>query len=218
MSCQNGLLFADAVLHSDGSGWCWAIPLHNGTLSCGIVARQDIFMSKKKAMGLPTKEFYREYLKLAPQITEMLSEAEMVADIKQASDWSYSASAYGGPHFRLVGDAGCFIDPYFSSGVHLALASGLSAATTIQAVRRGQCDELSAAKWHTSKVTEGYTRFLLVVMTVLRQLRAQQTAVIADEHEEGFDKAFGHIQTGKLSSMMSKLKLIGGSDPRSGGY
>jgi len=178
----------------DGSGWAWAIPLHNGTLSCGIVARQDLFFAKKKASGLDGQEFYHEYLKLAPQINEMVSEAEVVSDIKQASDWSYSASAYAGPNFRIVGDAGCFVDPYFSSGVHLALTSAMAAAISVQAVRRGQCDERSAAKWHATKVAEGYTRFLLLVMTVLRQLRLKEAAVITSEAEEGFDMAFQAIQ------------------------
>lgn len=146
---------------------------------------------------MSSEGFYRKYLNdLAPQISEMLEDAEIVDDIKQASDWSYSASAYAGPHLRLAGDAGCFIDPYFSSGVHLALVSGLSAALTIQASRRGQCDEFTAAKWHTGKVTEGYTRFLLVVMTILRQLRQQTKSLLAEENEEGFERAFNFIQPG----------------------
>ena len=185
----------------DGSGWCWAIPLHNGTLSVGVVMRQDLFFAKKKLTGSPSSvEHYKECLKLAPQIVKLLEEAETASDIKQASDWSYSASAYAGPHFRLAGDAGCFIDPYFSSGVHLALASGLSAAMTIQAARRGDCNEFSAAKWHSNKVTEGYTRFLLVVMTVLRQLRQQNQALLSSEDESGFDTAFGFIQPGMPSA------------------
>jgi flavin-dependent dehydrogenase len=179
---------------TDGSGWVWAIPLHNGTLSVGVVARQDIFFSKKKESGLDSQSFYKEYLKLVPQINELISEAEIVAPMKQASDWSYSANAYAGPHFRLIGDAGCFVDPYFSSGVHLALNSGLSAAVSIQAVRRGQCDELAAAKWHTTKVSEGYTRFLLLVMSVQRQLRMKETQILTTEEEEGFDMAFKEIQ------------------------
>ncbi|KAA8575243.1 hypothetical protein EYC84_004430 [Monilinia fructicola] len=124
----------------------------------------------------------------------MLKDAEIVSDLKQASDWSYSASAYAGPHFRVIGDAGCFVDPYFSSGVHLALTSGLSAAISVQAARRGQADERSAAKWHTTKVSEGYTRFLLLVMTVLRQLRMKEAHLITTEQEEGFDMAFKKIQ------------------------
>ena len=183
----------------DGSGWCWAIPLHNESLSVGVVMRQDLFFGKKKLAGYPSSvDHYKECLKLAPQILKLLEKAETVSDIKQASDWSYSASAYAGPHFRLAGDAGCFIDPYFSSGVHLALASGLSAAMTIQAARKGDCTEFSAAKWHSNKVTEGYTRFLLIVMTVLRQLRQQERSLLGSDDEQGFDTAFGFIQPGML--------------------
>nr|Q0CCX4.2 RecName: Full=Sulochrin halogenase gedL; AltName: Full=Flavin-dependent halogenase gedL; AltName: Full=Geodin synthesis protein L [Aspergillus terreus NIH2624] len=192
-SDQQGSPFFEAL--TDGSGWCWAIPLHNGTLSVGVVMRQDLFFGKKKAAGSPgSLEMYKLCLQSVPGISGLLEDAEIVSDVKMASDWSYSASAYAGPHFRVAGDAGCFIDPYFSSGVHLALVGGLSAATTIQAVRRGETSEFSAAKWHSSKVTEGYTRFLLVVMAVLRQLRKQNAAVITDDKEEGFDTAFGLIQ------------------------
>lgn len=165
--------------------------------------RQDFFFAKKKAAGSPSGvDLYKECLKLAPQISKLLEKAEIVADVKTASDWSYSAAAYAGPHFRLAGDAGCFIDPYFSSGVHLALASGLSAAMTIQAVRKGDCNEFSAAKWHSNKVTEGYTRFLLIVMTVLRQLRKQEQNLLGDANEESFDSAFGFIQPGMLSCLL----------------
>lgn len=178
---------------SDASGWAWAIPLHDGTLSCGIVVYQETFLDKKKASGLDGLAFYKDYLKLAPQINELVSDAKIVADLRQASDWSYSASAYAGPGFRIVGDAGCFVDPYFSSGVHLALTSGLAAAVTIQASRRKQCDEFAAAKWHATKVSESYTRWLLFVMTFMRQLRMKQKPFVQDAKDSGFDAAFRAI-------------------------
>ncbi|KAK3378643.1 hypothetical protein B0T24DRAFT_520866 [Lasiosphaeria ovina] len=183
------------ALTADASGWCWAIPLHDGTLSVGVVMRQDLSLARKQALGSPSmEEFYRECLTLCPMIHERLAGAELVSNIKAASDWSYSASSYAGPNFRIVGDAGCFIDPYFSSGVHLAVASALSAAMTIQAARRGDCSEFEAAKWHSEKVAEGYTRFLLVVMTTLRQIRKGTEPVLSDFDEDGFDKAFGFFQ------------------------
>ncbi|KAI9659491.1 MAG: hypothetical protein M1821_001749 [Bathelium mastoideum] len=188
-TARQGQPFFEAL--TDASGWCWCIPLHNGTMSVGIVMRQDLSVQKKKALGSPPgPEFYKESLKLAPNCLNILGNAEIVTDIKHASDWSYSASAYSSPYVRVVGDAGCFIDPYFSSGVHLALASGLSAAMTICAVRRGDCDELTAAKWHSTKVAEGYTRFLLVVMSAMKQIRRQDEPVLSDWDEDGFDVAF----------------------------
>jgi hypothetical protein len=116
--------------------------------------------------------------------------AELETEVKHASDWSYSASAYASPYARIVGDAGCFIDPYFSSGVHLALASGLSAALTISASIRGDTPEMKAAKWHSTKVAEGYTRFLLVVMSAMKQIRNKDDPVLSDWDADGFDVAF----------------------------
>ena len=146
-------------------------------------------------MGSPSsKDFYLDSLQGAPLVLQVLGEGELVSDIKNASDWSYSASAYASPHVRVAGDAGCFIDPFFSSGVHLALASGLSAATTICAVRKGQCDEATSAKWHSSKVTEGYTRFLLVVLSTLKQIREADDAVLNDFDESTFDRAFAFFR------------------------
>ena len=160
-------------------------PLHNGTLSVGIVARQDLFLARKKELGLSGQEFYREYLKLAPQISEMLSNAEIVADVKQASDWSYSASAYAGPYFRVAGDAAAFVDPYFSSGVHLALNNGLAAAVSIQASRRGQADERAAAKWHATKVSENWRRGqnqALVKLPFPSELLQRVRRLVASDH------------------------------------
>lgn len=185
------------IIPSDASGWVWTIPLHNNTTSVGVVMNQAISTSKKKAMGSPSgRDFYLASLKETSDIWKRLStdSAELTSDIKAASDWSYSASAYASPYVRIVGDAGCFIDPYFSSGVHLALSSALSAAVTICASRRGDCDEATAAKWHSTKVAEGYTRFLLVVLSALKQIREQDEPVLSDWDENGFDRAFAFFR------------------------
>lgn len=157
-------------------------------------------MTKKKAMESPsTQGFYHESVKLAPGVGEMLASAQLVTGIKSASDWSYSASCYATPNLRIVGDAGCFIDPYFSSGVHLALTGALSAATTIRAAMRGDCDEKAAIKWHSSKVSEGYTRFLLVVLSALKQIRQQDKPILSDWDEDGFETAFAHFRPSMVS-------------------
>ncbi|KAH6659152.1 O-methyltransferase [Truncatella angustata] len=190
----------------DKSGWTWIIPLHDGTVSVGTVQRQSTFFAKKKARGFETsEENYKEDLKLVPETNALLNNAYIVSEIKQATDWSYSSSHYAGPHLRIVGDAGCFIDPFFSSGVHLAMFGALSAATSIQAARRGDCDELSAAKWHSSKVTEGYTRFLIIVMTIMRQIRNPKHSLLDDENEDGYDKAFEKIQSSRHPSPIRNI-------------
>lgn len=132
-----------------------------------------------------------------------------------------------------------FIDPFFSSGVHLAMTGGLAAATSIAASIRGECPEQEAAEWHTHRVSISYTRsaprviyfdtkrrwisvlimlqsrFLLVVLSVYKQIRAEPFDVLSDVTEENFDKAFDFIRPGALcatlpltfSSLASSLVL-----------
>ena len=184
------------ILPKDTSGWVWFIPLHDGTTSVGVVMNQSVATSKKKALPDPsTKEFYLNTLRTeVPGIHDLLSSATLAEEkIHSASDWSYSASSYAATNVRLAGDAACFIDPFFSSGVHLALTTGLSAATTICASMRGHCDEGKAGAWHTAKVQEVYTRFLLVVLSALKQIRQGDENVL-DFDESGFERAFAHFR------------------------
>lgn len=194
------IVHGQANSHVDASGWGWFIPLHDGTTSIGIVQNQALATSKKQEQGSPsTKEFYLNSLDLIPGIKALCEnggEGALVSDIKSASDWSYSAPHYAFPRARIVGDAGCFIDPFFSSGVHLAILGGFSAAVTIAASIRGDCDENTAASWHSKKVTESYTRFFLVVSSTLKQIRSQDAPIISDIDEEGFQRAFDLFRPG----------------------
>lgn len=127
---------------------------------------QDISVEKKKsqAPSPSAQEFYLEQLKLAPNLWKLISTGEMTdcpdggARVKSASDYSYSASFYSAPGLRILGDAAAFIDPFYSSGVHLALTGGMSAAASICAALRGDCSEEDAANWHSVRVTRRYAR------------------------------------------------------------
>lgn len=150
-------------------------------------------------------ERYLGMLPLAPGVVELIGDGELVSvgeegmdeegpAVKSASDYSYSADTYAGPGWRVIGDAGAFIDPFFSSGVHLAFTGALSAAASIAASLRGDCSESEAALWHSSRVAISYTRFLVVVLSAYKQIRAQSAPVLADVDEDNFDKAFACLR------------------------
>ncbi|KAG2059626.1 FAD/NAD(P)-binding domain-containing protein [Suillus hirtellus] len=190
----------------DESGWAWFIPLHDGTTSVGIVMDQESSNRKKKAScaasgtsGSNLLAHYKEELRRAPGVLRLIGNGTLrnnatVEAVKSASDFSYSASSYAGDHFRLAGDSGAFIDPFFSSGVHLAFTGGLSAAITIAASIRGLCSEEDAQRWHTSKIATSYTRFLLVILGTYKQIRNQSKPVMNDVDEDNFDRAFDLIK------------------------
>lgn len=161
--------------------------------------KQTHYISKKKQSRLSNRDIYLESIKQAPGVAKLLEAATLKTDLKSTSDWSYSASTYASPYLRIVGDAGCFIDPLFSSGVHLALTSGLSAAVTICAARKGDCTEEAAVAWHTRKVAEGYTLFLLVVSSALKQIGGRDEHILNDWNEHSFDRAFELFKPSTLS-------------------
>ena len=100
----------------DGSGWAWFIPLHDGTVSVGIVMNQERSNAKKVAdreAGEDTSlvAHYLRQLPQTPSIVALLGGAKMVKKpdaplISSASDYSYQATHYAGSRYRLVGDAG----------------------------------------------------------------------------------------------------------------
>jgi halogenation protein CepH len=56
-------------------------------------------------------------------------------------DYSYCNTRFWGPGTLLIGDAACFVDPVFSSGVHLATYSALLAARSVNSCLRGEIGE-----------------------------------------------------------------------------
>lgn len=183
---------------TDESGWVWYIPLHTGH-SIGVVIDQESY-ARKKSASQSTHDFYLSQLKLAPTISALIgTEGKLItqddgsASIKSASDYSYSSTAYSMPYARVAGDAGCFIDPFFSSGVHLAMMGGFSAAISICASLRGEFGEEEAARWHSKRVAASYMWFLLVVLGAYKQIRAQDDPVLSDIDEDNFDRAFAFL-------------------------
>ncbi|KAF9453992.1 FAD/NAD(P)-binding domain-containing protein [Macrolepiota fuliginosa MF-IS2] len=194
---------------TDESGWAWFIPLHNGTTSVGIVVNQKYYNAK--ADTFPPAPFdeaqtlnaaasvlaarYLSNLALAPGVVRLVDQGKLVeGSVKTASDFSYSAPSYAGPNYRIVGDAGAFIDPFFSSGIHLAMTSALSAAATICASIRGNCSEALAASWHTQRVATSYTRFQVVVLSAYKQIRSQTDDILSDIDEDNYDRAFAYLR------------------------
>ncbi|KAJ3980955.1 hypothetical protein F5890DRAFT_1418594 [Lentinula detonsa] len=205
---REGAPYFEALL--DESGWAWFIPINNGTTSVGFVRNQKLhnegkeldrnvpcglsFPDAPRSTTITTR--YMTMLNLAPGIVKLITARGSFVEgsVKSASDYSYSAPSYAGPGFRIAGDAGAFIDPFFSSGVHLALTSALSAAISVSASMKGDCTEEEAAKWHTARFATSYTRFQLVVLSAYKQLRAHNLNVLSDIDEDNYDRAFAFLR------------------------
>jgi flavin-dependent dehydrogenase len=189
-SSQGGDFFMEAL--RDGAGWVWAIPLHDGTLSVGVVVHTDEFQRMRGRLG-EVDAIYRDGLTRAPQITDMLAGAEMVQPVRTWRDYSYVSDSFGGPGYRLVGDAAAFIDPLFSTGVHLALLGAFSAVAGIASELRDEVDSATALDFHDRCIRKAYVRFAVIVSGMYKQIRQQDELVLYGIDKKDFRRAFDVI-------------------------
>lgn len=187
---------------SVANGWFWAIPLHDGTLSVGLVTGRDTFDGKRAELGSIEAVFTEALADCAP-VRDLLVDAEQVAGMKVEQDYSYAAESFHGPGFLLAGDAACFLDPLLSTGVHLATYSGMLSAAAIGSVLRGEVAEEEAWEFFGTVYRQSYERLLVLVSTFYESYRgkehhfyrAQQLSA-QDRDELNLQSAFDRIITG----------------------
>jgi flavin-dependent dehydrogenase len=112
-------------------GWFWFIPLADGATSVGAV----VWPYYMKRRDTSVREFFLATVALCPPLAERLRDATLVSEVEATGNYSYACDHSHGANYLLVGDAYCFIDPVFSSGVMLAMNSGVAAADAIHACR-----------------------------------------------------------------------------------
>jgi halogenation protein CepH len=141
-------------------GWFWYIPLHDGTMSVGAVIDAQRW---RDLAGAQPEETYRGLIARCPAVAERLARATLVSPVRVIRDYSYTSTRFWGPGYLLAGDAACFIDPVFSTGVHLACLAGFLGARALDAVLTGSAPEADAlASYETAYrgAFERYLRFL----------------------------------------------------------
>lgn len=134
---RNKILIAVHPEHSNV--WYWLIPFSNGRLSVGVVAEEKLLSD---LTGEP-EEKLRGLLNAEPDLQRLLRHAKFDTPVYMLSGYSADVSQMCGPGYALLGNAGEFLDPIFSSGVTIAMKSASLAATVLDR-------ELSGAEvdWH----------------------------------------------------------------------
>lgn len=107
--------------------WYWLIPFSNGRSSFGVVGDRETI----EAAGLNDEERLWQFVREEPQLAEFLANASAVRPVSRLEGYSADVTELHGPGFALLGNAGEFLDPVFSSGVTIALDSALRAAPLV---------------------------------------------------------------------------------------
>jgi flavin-dependent dehydrogenase len=133
------------VLFGQGEerGWFWLIPFRDGRTSVGAVVSRAWIRAREQLSG--PGELLDAAIAQTPSTARMLAQAERLFPPRATADFSFRVRSLQGPGWLVLGDAGGFIDPLFSTGAHLAMHGGLRAAEAIdQCLSSGQDDDTRA--------------------------------------------------------------------------
>jgi flavin-dependent dehydrogenase len=119
-------------------GWMWLIPFAAGAASVGAVIQRPWYAERRRG-GRDHDEIWRELLEQVPAVANRLRGAMQTRPVEATGDFQYRLRELAGDGWVAIGDAGAFLDPVFSSGVHLAVTGAARAArAATQALRGGR--------------------------------------------------------------------------------
>ena len=172
-------------------GWFWLIPLKDGTMSVGAVCKPEYLKNREGSV----EQFFQETIALCPGVAERLAQATLASEVTATGNYSYQSRRMTGENYLMVGDAYAFIDPVFSSGVHLALNSAFLAAeaangilrepkSTVQHLRQFEREihkGLGTFSWFIYRITDPAIRDLFMNPRNVLRVREAVTSVLAGD-------------------------------------
>ena len=135
---RNKILISVHPEHQDV--WYWTIPFSNGYCSLGVVAEQA-YLAQYEGDEM---QRLRAIVGEEPGLAELLANAEWNLPARQIVGYSSNVSTLWGRNFALLGNAGEFLDPVFSSGVTIAFTSADLAARCLAKQAAGEAVDWQA--------------------------------------------------------------------------
>jgi len=157
------------------NSWVWQIPITDTITSVGVVTQKKHFAKDKQSR----EEFFWEAVNSRPELHDALRRAEQVRPFSDEGDYSYAMQQITGDNWLMVGDAGRFVDPIFSTGVSIALNSARFATPDIiNALQAGNYKRESFTNYEATlrRGTRNWYNFI----TVYYRLNVLFTAFIRD--------------------------------------
>lgn len=108
--------------------WFWTIPFSGGRCSLGVVAERS-YLDRYQGSDL---ERLQAIVAEEPTLKTLLADAVWDTPARHIVGYSANVASLAGKGYALLGNAGEFLDPVFSSGVTIAFKSASMAAALLQ--------------------------------------------------------------------------------------
>jgi flavin-dependent dehydrogenase len=155
--------------------WVWQIPISGEVTSVGVVTQRKHFANRRDSR----EAFFWDSVRSRPELGSNLAAARQLRPLKEEGDYSYAMRQLAGDRLVLVGDAGRFVDPIFSTGVSIAVNSARFATRDIVAAL--EAGDLRRERFHDFEATIGRgTRNWYRFISVYYRLNILFSAFIQD--------------------------------------
>ncbi|UCV07950.1 NAD(P)/FAD-dependent oxidoreductase [Dechloromonas denitrificans] len=137
-------------------GWFWFIPMMDDVTSIGMVT-WPYYMKTIGERNI--EQFLIDGIAMCSALAERLKDAKLVNKVEATGNFSYVSERNHGQNYLLLGDAYAFIDPVFSSGVLLAMNSGVLGAEAIDTCLSKPAQAAAALKRFDALMKHGPKEF-----------------------------------------------------------
>ena len=135
-------------------GWCWCIPLGDRKVSVGLVTRKK---------GLKT-DWLAEVIAGSPFLSHVTRGATQPRKPGVISSFSFHNRIQHGARWSCAGDAACFLDPVFSSGVSLGMVGALDLVDRlVPALTKGSESRADLMNEHATHLAHAYDVFATLI-------------------------------------------------------
>ncbi len=129
---QNKILITVHPVHSDI--WFWLIPLSETKYSLGVVGEPHLLQQSEDV----PEQILTKLINETPNLHKILKDISLDMPVRKIVGYAQDISTLHGSGYALLGNAGEFLDPIFSSGVTIALKSAVLAAETLDSFLQGK--------------------------------------------------------------------------------
>ncbi|CAM2994422.1 NAD(P)/FAD-dependent oxidoreductase [Vibrio rarus] len=148
---RNKILVCVHPQHSDV--WYWLIPFADGTCSLGVVAQAQFFAQSE----VSNIDLIKRLVEQDPDLSQLLQQAQYPNPAGELCGYAANVKHLATDRYALLGNAGEFLDPVFSSGVTIAMKSAELIADCV--VRKMQGNDVDWQKEYADPLMIGVNAF-----------------------------------------------------------
>lgn len=167
--------------------WYWLIPFSDGSASVGVVGLPERFDA-----SLAPIDTLMNFINQDPNLQRLMKNATPIGEARSIKGYSADVTKLWGDNFALLGNAGEFLDPVFSSGVTIAMKSASLAAPIVK--RQLQGNSVDWESEYAKPLKFGVDTFRCFVEAWYDE--SFQNVVYHDQHDDAVRRMISSILAG----------------------